>query len=305
MGKNPKGDTGIDVKTVINDKVVIVGDHPNLNPSVYTEPTGTEINGYGMTESVGVTQTKGALPSNTPIDNAGDFHGGTLTYTVMNSLHFEVANGGITMDTGGNVNISSWGGIVNLLSSTEVGITSDLVKLNVTNTLMINGPTLYVDSQETIFNNNVTFGNNALIRGGLGVNGELIAAHITTQRQLNFTEECDTLLGYPMMGASVDVVLIPTSNPLLTGTCKIMFTPTMQTPIVAIPGHDHVFEGPACTLADGVTDLFSKMSKVEGNSPVEADPAMPMNLSLSGLMNKITKRVTDKVGKFIKEAIGL
>lgn len=302
---NPKGDTGIDVKTVVNDMVIIVGDHPNLNPSVYIEPTGRELNNYSITSSAAMVQTKSAIPHNIPIDNAGDFHGGTMTCTVMNSLHFEVANGGISMETGGNIAIESWGGIINLISSTEIGITSDIVKLNTTNTILVNGPTLYVDTDETIFNKNVAFGNNVIVRGGVGVNGELIANHITTQRQINLTEECDSLLGYPMMGASVDVVLIPTSNPLLAGSCKIMFVPTMPNPIVSIPGHDHVFEGPACTLTDGVTELFDKMSQAEGSSPVEADPAMPMNLSLSGLMNKITKRLTEKVGKFLKEAIGL
>lgn len=300
---SPKGDTGIDVSTVFNDKVTIVGDHPNLLPTVYTDPTGIEINNYSITESSGMVQTKSAIPKHTALDNAGDFHGGTMTTTVMNSLHYEVANGGITMETGGNFSLSSWGGLFNIISSTEVDITSDIIKLTSINTTLINGPTLYVDTDETIFNKNVQFGNNIMVNGGAAINGELIANHITTQRQLNFTQDSDDLLGYPMMGAKLTCV-ITSPNPLLNGPAVIIISPS-DTPIVSIPGHNHVFEGPACTLTNGITDLFSKMKKAESASPVEADPAMPMNIDLSSLTKNSQSNILAKVGKFLSDALGL
>lgn len=300
---SPKGDTGIDVSTIFNDKVTIVGDHPNLLPTVYTDPTGIEINNYSITESSGMGQTKSAIPKHTALDNAGDFHGGTMTTTVMNSLHFEVANGGITMETGGNFSLSSWGGLFNIISSTEVDITSDIIKLNSTNTTLINGPTLYVDTDETIFNKNVQFGNNIMVNGGAAINGELIANHITTQRQVNFTEDCDALLGYPMMGAKL-MCVITSPNPYMNGQAVIMFQPSAN-PIISIPGHNHVFEGPACTLADGVTGIFSKMKAAEGTSPVAADPAMPMNTDLSSLTKSTQNKIAKKAGEFLSDAIGL
>lgn len=300
---SPKGDTGIDVSTIFNDKVTIVGDHPNLLPTVYTDPTGHEINNYSITKSSGMGQTKSAIPKHTALDNAGDFHGGTMTTTVMNSLHFEVANGGITMETGGNFSLSSWGGLFNIISSTEVDITSDIIKLNSTNTTLINGSTLYVDTDETIFNKNVQFGNNIMVNGGAAINGELIANHITTQRQINFTEDCDALLGYPMMGAKLKCV-VTSPNPYMNGEAEIMFQPSAN-PIVSIPGHNHVFEGPACTLADGVTDIFSKMKAAEGTSPIAADPAMPMNTDLSGLTKKTQSKIAKKAGSFLSDAVGL
>ena len=299
-----KGDTGQDVETIMNDKVVVVGDHPNLNPSVHTEPTGYELNNYSVSKSAGCMQTKSAIPCNTPIDNAGDFHGGTCTYTVMNSLHFEVANGGVSIDSGGNISIASWGGILSLTATTEVGINAELLKITALDTCMISGTTLYVDAKEVIMDSTVKFGKNILVNGGIGVNGELVASHITTPLQLNFTEECDELLVYPMMGATVDVVLIPTSNPLLAGTCKIMLTPTMQNPIGFVPPHDHIFEGPACSLVEDLTEFHSEMAKSESNEPMEAKPAMPLDMGISELGKKITGRIQDRIVTAVKAMFG-
>lgn len=306
-----KGDTGIDIETIVNDKVVIVGDHPNLNPSLYIEPTGRALNGYSVSEYAGCVQTKSAIPLNTPIDNAGDFHGGTCTFTVMNSLHFEVANGGISLETGGNVSISSWGGIVGITGSHQVGINSDLVLLNANNNILINGPSLYVDTEDTTFNNTAKFGANILARGAVGVNGELIANHITTQRQINFTEDSSLLYGYPKRNSKVKIRIKSntpwkTRTPIAAGSneitieeaeCEIIFEPEDKTPIIKIPSHDHVFEGPACTLTDGITDLFSKLSSSEGSSPVEANPALPMDMPIADLNAKLTKKIQDRASQ--------
>ena len=308
MPQSLKGDTGVNISTVLNDKVTIVGDHANLNPTVRTDPTGTEINNYAIGETTGMAQTKSFIPKYTALDNAGDFHGGTFTTTVMNSLNFEVAGGGINFNTSGNINICSWGGVFNIVSTTEFGVTADVVKLNITNTLMVNGPTLYVNTDETIFDKNVIFGNNIMVNGGAAINGELIANHITTQRQIYFTEECDTLLGYPMMGSQFLCTISPSAPMITAGTpipCIVTLTPVTQTPIVSIPAHEHVFDGPACTLTDGVTGLFSEMKKAESNSPVEARPARPMDKPSGSLIQEKQASLKARVSKFVSEIFGM
>lgn len=308
MPQSLKGDTGVNVSTILNDKVTIVGDHANLNPTHRVDPTGHEINNYSISESSGMTQTKSSIPKYTALDNAGDFHGGTYTTTVMNSLNYEVANGGINMNTGGNLNLSSWGGLLNITSSTQASITSDVVMLNCTNTAMVNGPTLYVNADETIFDKNVTFGNNIMVNGGAAINGELMAAHITTQRQTNFTEECDDLLGYPMMGAQLQCMITPTAPMIIPGVpipCMVVLTPMAPNPIVSVPGHNHVFEGPACTLTDGVTGIFAEMKSAEGSTPVQAKPAQPMDKPTGSLVSDMTGGLMKKATKFISDLIGM
>lgn len=311
MSQSANGDSGVGIETVFNDKVIIVGDHPNLNPTVNIDPVGKEINNYKITGSGGVVKTKSAIPKNTPIDNSGDFHGGTFTIHAMNSFNIEAANGGIDIVSGGNIKISSWGGIFNIIGTVEASINGQLISINCTNTTMLNGPTLYVDTDETIFNKNVIFGNNVIVNGGMVVNGELIATHITAMRSVNMTAPSSTLYGYPIEGATLKFIAddnefianisITLSSPivegdeLISGKANIIIPKTapaaikVASPIkdfVKIDPHYHVFDGPAMSLVDGTSALFSQMSAAENTEPMSAKPNLPMDMSLNDLANK-------------------
>lgn len=306
MGQSAKGDSGISGETVMNDKFIIVGTNANINPTINKQVSGKEINNYGIADSGGMAKSKSAIPKYTPIDNSGDFHGGTFTITAMNSFNIEAANGGVSVETGGNVSISSWGGLLSIIGSLETNISGGVININSINTTVLNGPTLYVDTEETIFNNNTIFGNNVMVHGGAVINGELVARHITTLRAVSMTEDCIDLEGLPINGSSFECQLTVLAgcncvdgSPLAPGQVKLTIMPTSVNPIVSIPSHNHYFDAPAIDLCDGNLELFAEMKKGEGNSPMEAKPNTAID------QKKVETKIAKNIANYIKKyAIG-
>ena len=321
------GDAGNSTTIVLGDKVTVVGDNPNTHPAVYTDPTGKETNAYGFSGSSGLISTKTALPTFTPIDNASDFHGGNYTITAMNAIHFEAGGGGLSADINGNMNLSSWGGLINITSTNQTSVQAQVVQLAATNTILLSGPSLYVDTQETIFNKNVTFGNNVTINGGLAVNGELFVSHLTTLHSVNFTEESDELYGYPINGAEFAVNISPQSpaglKPVLgidspelvngampPGNYIMRIIPyypikaLAPEPIVAIPPHEHLYNGLGGDGVQTTSELFDEMKAIESDKPVEAKPNLINGMDPKELGKKISDKIQKRLTDFIKKALG-
>lgn len=321
MPLNPRGQGPNAISTVLGDKVVVVGDHPNLNPSLRTEPTGVEITNYGITGSSGMTDSPSALPSYTAVDNSGDFHGGNYTVTALNGIHFESAGGGTTIDSSGNVAISSWGAKVDITSTTQTGVKGHILHLMATNTVRLSGPTFYVDAQETIFKNKVSFGTNVAINGGMYVNGELYARHITAPHAAYSTADSPTLYGYPQMGATFTAFIFPEltmggiPSPLdggiMPGAVRLILFPSpvemggaTQMPIISIPPHNHKYDGIACSQAEGMTDFFKEAQAAESNEPAEAKPNLMEDISLSKFAYKVRKVIQKRITKYMKSMLG-
>lgn len=315
------GDAGNSTTIVFGDKVTVVGDNPNTHPAVYTDPTGFETNAYGFSGSSGLIHTKTAVPTFTPIDNASDFHGGTYTITAMNAIHFESGGGGLSADINGSINLSSWGGLINITSTNQTSVQAQVVKLTATNTILFSGPTLYVDTAETIFNRNVTFGNNVIINGGLAINGELFAPHLTTVRSVGFTGESETLYGYPINLGTFCASIIPDPATLPPGTVTpengimsgipyrfvIMQDPVTALdpkPFIAIPPHEHLYDGVATKALNSYSEFNEAMKQAESDEPVEAQPNFMQDMQPSELLKKIQKKVQKRITKFIKEVLG-
>lgn len=318
---NPNGDAGNSITVVLGDKVTVVGDNPNTNPAVYTNPTGRDTDTYSFIDDSGMMQAKTALPTFTPIDNASDFHGGNYTITAMNAIHFEAGGGGLSADINGSIALSSWGGIVNITSTNQVSAQAEVVQLACTNAVLLTGPTFYVDTDETIFNKNVKFGCNVAVNGGLAVAGELFATHLSTVRSVASTGESPVQYGYPIGTASFTAMLTP--DPLLPPGIlspieqallpaipyRITIIPdpvaaAAPTPIIAIPPHEHLYNTIATTTYDTHSELNDAMRKVESNEPVDAEPNLIQGMKPSELMKKIEKKVQKRITAFIKACLG-
>lgn len=304
---NPRGQGPNSVQTVVGDKVVVVGDHPNIHPSLRTDPSGIEIKNYGITGSSGMTESPSAIPTFESVDNGGDFHGGTYTVTALNGIHFESAGGGATIDSSGNVAISSWGGKLDLTSTAQTGVKAQVVHIMGTNTVRISGPTFYVDTQETIFANKVTFGTNICVNGGAFINGELFARHITAPHSVSITADSPTLYGYPQSGASFEASIVggvTSDGASILGTPVEIVISGGGIPIVSIPPHNHKYDGISSTQADGMTDFFDAAKAAESNEPAEAKPNLLDELSLTKFGNKMMKMITKHINDYIKHMLG-
>lgn len=309
MCNTSRGNSGQFAQMVMDDGFSIFGTDPNVLPALHIDPTGQAINTYGVTGSSGSIKIETALPKVTPIDNSGDFHGGVYTVVAMNKASITCGNGGFDVGTGGNATLASWGGITNIIGKVEAAITGTVVKINCCNATMINGPLLYVNTEETTFNTNAIFGNNVLVHGGMAVNGELLAQHITAIRQVHSTEFSDEQFGYPIAGATFQCLITPmgmvttptiplTPAAVLPGLAMLTILPT-TTPITSIPPHKHYFNGPAMTLAGSSSEMFEKMKQVERKEALEADPPLPMNKTLSDIQADESGQVQKLLSNFV------
>lgn len=325
MAGNP--DAGNSITSVLGDYVLTVGDNANTYPSVHVEPTGQTINDYMMT-STGMQKIESALPTFRAIDNSGAFLGGSYVLTALNSIRFEAAGGGMDASVRGNISFKASGGMVNITSNTVVGVTSHLVQISSTNAVKINGPLFYVDTKETIFNKNVTFGNNVKINGGLAVNGELFARHITAMHSLAYTKESPELNGYPINGAEFAVQIYP-QTPALTTPPMGINSPELimgamppgnyimriipyyplkalaPDAIVSCPPHEHLYNSIGDGAISSPTEMMDKMKEVESDKPVEAKPTTIEGLSPTGLVERIGKKVEDRIIRFMKMILKL
>lgn len=295
MGAN--GDAGNSITTILGDCATIVGDHANVLPSQWTEPTGEPTKEYSLSGS-GMIDIDSAIPTYRGLDNGADFHGGNYTITALNGIHFEAASGGLSADISGNIALSSWGGKTNITSTTEVGVLARVIQINATNVTKIGGKNLYVDANQTTFAKNVTFGNNVKINGGLAVNGELYASHITCLKQTQVTAITDTLKGYPISGSMLYGEVI-VGDPLTIGPIIIRIQGEMAIPIVAVPPHYHLYDSIAMTGVEGLSDLMSAAQNVESDSPAKASSP-----TLEALKS-IGKKVAKAFEKYITTTLGI
>lgn len=331
MGLDSKGDAGSYRRQTMDDAFWICGCHPNTNPCTGVEETGKEIERYDTSTSSGMTNSKSAVPRYYEIDNASDHHGGNMSFVAMNAFNVDTGSGGVNLNSCGNVSILASGGLANILAPDQIALASNLISFTTKDTLMIEGDTLYISSKKTVFTKNVQFGNNVMINGGCFVNGELYASHITCQSQVNFT-------GGAMVGEGEGLqVCIPATGIIFTPTIPIEIPvvgevttglgaggtvigtatiPALTFPLPLtsmVPGapigstvpHIHTFVGPAMSTCESITDFFEEASKTSEDTPAEAKPTLPGDMTLAELGNKMQKTVTDAVMNWGKKTIGL
>lgn len=325
MGLDSKGDAGSYRRQTMDDAFWICGCHPNTNPCTGVEETGKEIERYDTSTSSGMTNSKSAVPRYYEIDNASDHHGGNMSFVAMNAFNVDTGCGGVNLNSCGNVSILASGGLANILAPDQIALASNLISFTTKDTLMIEGDTLYVSSKKTVFTKNVQFGNNVMINGGCFVNGELYASHITCQSQVNFTggamvgegeglQVCIPTTG--ILFTPVEPIIIPVTGNCDTGpvTGVATITPGMPLSLTSlVPGspigstvpHIHTFVGPAMSTCENITDFFEEASKTSEDTPAEAKPTLPGDMTLAELGSKIQKTVTDAVINWGKKAIGL
>jgi hypothetical protein len=102
-------------------------------------------------------------------------------------MTFNTGTGGFSWQTDGPCRIKTC--YQDFFCENAFSLHTRLFKVNTTERTHLMGTRLDLDYDEIVIQGNTSFTNNVIMNGGLFVNGELYATHITTQKQQFWTEE--------------------------------------------------------------------------------------------------------------------
>lgn len=296
----------------MDDAFWIVGTTPNTNFTTRVEETGKALKTFDTSGTAGLVEMETAIPRYEEIDNSSDHPGGQMSFVCMNGFSVSAGGGGINLNSAGNVSIVGSGGLVNIIAPDQASLAGNVISVTAKNTFFIEGKQLYVAAKKTVFADNVQFGKNVVVNGGMMVNGELFASHISTPAQINLTGGA--------MGGSGQGMPVFTSPGIWTliTAAPIAGTPTgipAGTPVLLQPQpafavghmmpHVHTYTGPACSTHQDLTEFFEAASSCSGDKPAEAKPVLPCDMTPSEFMKKIQNDITGAVTEYAKSAIGL
>lgn len=311
-----KGDIGSYAHTTMDDAFWIVGTEPNTYPTARVEDTGKELVSLAANEATGVTNGKSAIAKYEEIDNSSDHHGGTMSFVCMNNFNVDSGGGGINLNTCGNVSIFASGGLANIIAPLQTTIASFIVSLVAKSAVVLSGKLLYVETEKTTFEKSVFFNKNTVVNGGMFVNGELFASHLTTPNQMNFTYgtfaggpgkdlDCFTPVGTIIEGIAPVPIPVDVANGQIVPGTPISIMTILPLRIATAPPHKHAYETPAFSGMDEYSDFYEKACAVFKDDMVHAKPTMINDMTLEELGTEMIKMVTEMIGEYaLKLVIG-
>lgn len=311
MATNTSGYTGLDTKMVSDDSVTMIGLDPNTDPSCVIDESGRSRDEYSFSGTEGMTKWPAAYPEVKAIDNSGAHHGGSYTLVAMNKFNVDAGGGGINLNSSGNISLMGLGGIVNIVSSAQIEMFSDIVKLDSTTQTIINGPSCDINSDIFTVKKLAIFGTNAVVNGGLFVKGELYTSHITGTKDKYYTEYSPAIATYFSPSVNISGImsisnLIP-SGPYMPNSaiCNVnLLLPNpamlMQNSGYIMP-HRHRFYHLAANLCDSPIAVWEGATSLEDTSKPKAPDSA--NNILNEPLNYIETRVADLTKTMVKQIL--
>lgn len=312
MGLDTKGDAGSYRHQTMDDAFWIVGTTPNTNFTTRVEETGKALKTFDTSGTSGLVEMETAIPRYEEIDNSSDHPGGQMSFVCMNGFSVSAGGGGINLNSTGNVSIVGSGGLVNIIAPDQASLAGNVISVTAKNTFFIEGKQLYVAAKKTVFTENVQFGKNVVVNGGLMVNGELFASHISTPAQINLTGGAmgGGGQGMPVFSAPgvwkfitvAPIAGTPTGIP--SGTA-VWIKPEPAFQVGSSMPHVHTYTGPACSTLPDLTSFFEAATSCSGDKPAEAKPVLPCDMTPSEFLAKMKDDVTNAATEYGKSMIGL
>lgn len=318
MSGKARGDNGLDITQVMDDKITIVGDNPNVYPSCRKDGAGRERIHLTTSATQGVIESVSTYTECEAIDNSGDHHGGTYTIIAMNKFAVDAAGGGIILSSAGNISLLSSGGIVNLVGTELVSTLSSVIKLVGSEIIVAKGPELYVDTDKSTFINTVKMAKNLVVQGGALINGELFVNHMTAPQQVMDTSMSPVLPVFfntptVLSGVITQTCMTPTvclEGGAVTPATSINYvqflldpTTTMKSLGRVLP-HKHTYKHAACTFAESQADIWEEAEATEKNEIVAAKKTLNFGDVMDKITSKVQKRVTNAFTDCISSLMG-
>lgn len=304
---NTNGYTGLVVSQNSDDNVTICGLDPNNNPSCIVDPHGRSRDDLVFSGTQGMFSLPNSYSEVKSVDNSGDHEGGAYTVVAMNKFNVDAGGGGINLNSSGNITLMGLGGIVNIVSHTQIEAFSEIIKLDATDITIINGPTLDINSKIINCKNLTIFHTNAAVKGSLMVGGELYTTHITGPKEKFDTENHPPMTVFFDKGMVFKGILsiqqLAPSGPYMPTSAVVNAELLLPDPRMLMtkagwtPEHKHDFYHLAADLTPSQLETWEEASAIEdAQGPLAAKP--PTNF-----INSLKTMVTDKVTTAIKTVI--
>lgn len=312
MPQNTGGFTGVDTKQVSDDSVLIVGIDPNTDPASIIDDNGRSRKNYTLSETEGVTEWSKSYPEVKAVDNSGAHHGGTYSVIAMNKFAVDAGAGGIGLTSSGNITLMGLGGIVNVVAESQVEILSEIVKVDSTSFIILNGPILDINCDKVTVKNLAIFASNAVVNGGLFVKGELFTSHITGMRGKYYTEYALPQATY--FSPSVKIKGLMTLSSLIPGPWMPPSTVCMVDLILPSPEmymfksgyilpHRHRFYHLAADLCSSPLDVWSESVAIESAKGPLA-PKSAAGSIFSDIKGYATRKIKALTKSIVKQLLG-
>lgn len=299
-----RGDSGLDITQVMDDKITIVGVNPNVYPSCRIDGSGRSKEVIVSSASEGVRSAAGAYTEHEAIDNSGDHHGGNYSIITMNKFNVDSGAGGIHLTSFGNVNIMAAGGLTNILATDCVSAISNVVKIVASENTVIKGPELYIDTKSTTFTNTVKFAKNLIVKGGMMLNGELYVNHMTIPHQIRDTSMSPVLPVYFNTPTVLKGIITQRCfTPIITeggpavpqeSSSWIEFTLDPTTTMIAqgkVLPHHHTYKHAACTFTESPTDIWEEVSNGNEDEIMKAKSTGAFGEAVDKVVGKVRTRL--------------
>ena len=232
MSSNKNGLNGLDVEQIALEKSILVGvQSPNTIPAIKTDLNGKSLPQVEISPNGGsqVYQTSGYDCSYA--DTSWISRIGVYSVTSGNTMIFNTGTGGFSWHTDGPCRIKTC--YQDFWCENAFSLQTRLFKVNTTERAHLMGTRLDLEFDEIVIQGNTSFTNNVIINGGLFVNGELYATHITTQKQQFWTEESTNSTAFVNPNQSFTVIDGNSTSALATvPTMGINAMITIDLPVV-------------------------------------------------------------------------
>ena len=251
------GPGGSEILTVAKDYVVTVGLHMNDMAAVRTDPKGKILaNGIKIAKA-GVYREQSEAPVMEVVPPHPAFPGGNFDFTVMNRYNVMTGSGGIFFKTKGVVQLA---GTLTNLNGDQILVTS------VNETRIVGGKSVNIEAEnirlapdgaaQVLMDGGLAVARNAIIAGGLHVEGEVSLHHITAPVEYQLTEMEEpggTLKDGKVIGITADDVLVYARDGVTEADCVI------------VDAHKHYFKNLPLTLMETSNDVREK--SIAKNNP--------------------------------------
>lgn len=192
---NNDGMSGVKIEHIANELITMIGmQAPNSRPSTRESKDRTQIPTVSPRPSTGNQVQNEPVYDCEMVDNSNLSFCGKYTLGIGNKWHIRCGSGGIYTETTGPTVYD--GETITVNGKKCFNVQTKLFQVMCEERGMISGKRLDFNFEQIQFMGNVTFASNVMFNGGIYTNGEMVANHMTTQRQQNMTEMVDEIVGF-------------------------------------------------------------------------------------------------------------